>query len=52
MIKEEQRCRCESCFKEKQDRLPLLGDYLEPYVFAINEAIENPEIRNLHIMQD
>ena len=31
---------------------PALGDYLEPYAFAINETIESPEIRNQHIMQD
>ncbi len=29
-----------------------LGDYLEPYAFAINDKIKNSEIRNLHIMQD
>ncbi len=29
-----------------------LGDYLEPYAFAINEKIKVSEIRNLHIMQD
>ncbi len=28
-----------------------LGDYLEPYAYAVNEKIENPEIRNLHILQ-
>lgn len=31
---------------------PALGDYLEPYAYAVNETIKNPEIRNLHIMQD
>ena len=31
---------------------PMLGDYLEPYAFAINETIESSEIRTLHIMQD
>ncbi len=31
---------------------PDLGDYLEPYAFAINDKIKNGEIRNLHIIQD
>ncbi len=29
-----------------------LGDYLEPYAFAINDKIKNSEIRNLPIFQD
>jgi len=31
---------------------PALGDYLEPYAYAVNDTIESSEIRNLHIMQD
>ena len=33
-----------------QDLVPPLGDYLEPYAYAVNETIENSEIRNLHII--
>ncbi len=36
----------------KQELSPALGDYLEPYAFAVNDKIKNGEIRNLHIMQD
>lgn len=35
-----------------QSLSPALGDYLEPYAFAVNDRIKNSEIRNLHIMQD
>ena len=31
---------------------PSFGDYLEPYAYAINQTIENSEIRHLHVMQD
>ncbi len=29
-----------------------VGDYLEPYAFAVNDKIKNSEIRNLSIFQD
>ncbi len=29
-----------------------LGDYLEPYAFAVNDKIKSSEIRNLHIIQE